>query len=168
MFGVAGSSYEDVIENDTDEVMLLRAAMNAMIHLKVGVTTLRENGARNKVTFNLREGAQRGYVTTPRLLLCGRPVTVTGGHFYWCNQQADGVEGVRAAVRELVKDGADHIKIMASGGGTAITDLRRPSYTVEELPRHRRRGPQHGQAHHRPLPRHRQHRKRSGRWCGHD
>ena len=133
MFGVAGSSYEDVIENDTDEVMLLRAAMNAMIHLKAGVTTLRENGARNKVTFNLREGAHRGYVTAPRLLLCGRPVTVTGGHFYWCNQQADGVEGVRAAVRELVKDGADHIKIMASGGGTAITDLRRPSYTVEEL-----------------------------------
>ena len=113
--------------------MLLRAAMNAMIHLKAGVTTLRENGARNKVTFNLREGAHRGYVTAPRLLLCGRPVTVTGGHFYWCNQQADGIEGVRAAVRELVKDGADHIKIMASGGGTAITDLRRPSYTVEEL-----------------------------------
>ena len=133
MFGVPGSSYEDVIESDTDEIMLLRAAKNAMIHLKAGVTTLRENGARNKVTFNLREGAQRGYVTAPRLLLCGRPVTVTGGHFYWCNQQADGVEGVRAAVRELVKDGADHIKIMASGGGTAITDLRRPSYTVEEL-----------------------------------
>ena len=141
MFGVAGSSYEDVIDNDTDEVMLLRAAMNAMIHLKAGVTTLRENGARNKVTFNLREGAHRGYVTAPRLLLCGRPVTVTGGHFYWCNQQADGVDDVRAAVRELVKDGADHIKIMASGGGTAITDLRRPSYTVEELARHRRRGP---------------------------
>ena len=120
-------------DRDTDEIMLLRAAKNAMIHLKAGVTTLRENGARNKVTFNLREGAQRGYVTAPRLLLCGRPVTVTGGHFYWCNQQADGVEGVRAAVRELVKDGADHIKIMASGGGTAITDLRRPSYTVEEL-----------------------------------
>ena len=133
MFGVPGSSYEDVIDSDTDEIMLLRAAKNAMIHLKAGVTTLRENGARNKVTFNLREGAQRGYVTAPRLLLCGRPVTVTGGHFYWCNQQADGVEGVRAAVRELVKDGADHIKIMASGGGTAITDLRRPSYTVEEL-----------------------------------
>ena len=133
MFGVAGASYEDVIENDSDEVMLLRAAQNAMIHLKAGVTTLRENGARNKVTFNLREGARRGYVTAPRMLLCGRPVTVTGGHFYWCNQQADGVEGVRAAVRELVKDGADHIKIMASGGGTAITDLRRPSYTVEEL-----------------------------------
>jgi imidazolonepropionase-like amidohydrolase len=58
---------------------------------------------------------------------------MAGGHFYWCNQEANGVEGVRAAVRDLVRDGADHIKIMASGGGTAITDLRRPSYTVEEM-----------------------------------
>ena len=133
MFGVAGIRYEQAIEGDSDETMLLRAAMNARIHLNAGVTTLRENGARNKITFNLREGAQRGYVTAPRLLLCGRPVTISGGHFYWCNQEADGVEGVRAAVRDLVRDGADHIKIMASGGGTSITDLRRPSYTVEEL-----------------------------------
>ena len=133
MFGVSGIRYEQAIDNDSDETMLLRAAKNARMHLNVGVTTLRDNGARNKITFNLREGARRGYVTAPRLLLCGRPVTISGGHFYWCNQEADGVEGVRAAVRDLVRDGADHIKIMASGGGTAITDLRRPSYTVEEL-----------------------------------
>jgi len=133
IFGVYGSSYEEVMNNDSDEIMLLRAAKNALTHLKCGVTTIRENGARNRVTFDLREGARRGYATTPRLYLCGRPVTLTGGHFYWCNQEADGVEGVRAAVRELIKDGADHIKIMAAGGGTAITDNRRASYSVEEL-----------------------------------
>lgn len=133
IFGVYGSSYEEVMENDSDQVMLLRAAKNALTHLHAGVTTMRENGARNRVTFDLREGARRGYATTPRLYLCGRPVTLTGGHFYWCNQEADGEDGVRAAVRELVKDGADHIKIMASGGGTAITDNRIPSYSVEEL-----------------------------------
>jgi len=133
MFGVYGATYEEVIENDSDQIMLLRAAKNARTHLHCGVTTMRENGARNRITFDLREGALRGYVTAPRLLLSGRPVTVTGGHFFWCNQEADGVEGVRAAVRQLIKEGADHIKIMASGGGTAITDNRRPSYTVEEL-----------------------------------
>ena len=133
MFGVYGATYEEVIENDSDEIMLLRAAKNARTHLHCGVTTMRENGARNRITFDLREGALRGYVTAPRLLLSGRPVTVTGGHFFWCNQEADGVEAVRAAVRQLIKEGADHIKIMASGGGTAITDNRRPSYTVEEL-----------------------------------
>ena len=133
MFGVHGATYEEVIENDSDEIMLLRAAKNARTHLLCGVTTLRENGARNRITFDLREGAERGYVTAPRLLLCGRPVTVTGGHFFWCNQEADGVEGVRAAVRQLIKEGADHIKIMASGGGTSITDNRLPSYSVDEL-----------------------------------
>ena len=133
IFGEYGSSYEEVMENDSDQILLMRAARNALTHLHAGVTTMRENGARNRVTFDLREGARRGYATTPRLYLCGRPVTLTGGHFYWCNQEADGEDGVRAAVRELVKDGADHIKIMASGGGTAITDNRRTSYSVEEL-----------------------------------
>ena len=132
-FGVYGCSHEELMNSDSDQMMLLRAAQNALTHLKSGVTTVRENGARNRVMFDLREAARRGYATTPRLYLCGRPVTITGGHFHWCNQEADGVYGVRAAVRELIKDGADHIKIMASGGATTITDNRRPSYSVEEL-----------------------------------
>ena len=132
-FGVYGCSHEELMNSDSDQIMLLRSARNALIHLKSGVTTVRENGARNRVTFDLRESANRGYATTPRLYLCGRPVTITGGHFHWCNQEADGVEGVRHAVRDLIKDGADHIKIMASGGATTITDNRRPSYSVEEL-----------------------------------
>jgi imidazolonepropionase-like amidohydrolase len=133
MFGGWSKHYEEVIREDSDQISLLRASKNALTHLRSGVTSLRDNGSRNNVTFNLREGALRGYATTPRLFLCGRPITLTGGHFHWCNQEADGVGGVRIAVRQLVKDGADHIKIMAAGGGTTITDNRRPSYTVEEL-----------------------------------
>ena len=133
MFGSGDATYEEVIERDSDQVMLLRAARNAHIHLNAGVTTLRDCGARNQVTFDLRRGVRQGLALAPRLLLSGRPVTTTGGHFWWCNQEADGVEGVRKAVRQLVGDGADFIKIMASGGGTAGTDNRRPSYSVEEL-----------------------------------
>ena len=133
MFGGGERSYEDVIANDSDELMLLRAARNAHLHLSVGVTALRDCGARNQITFDLRRGARQGLALAPRLLLSGRPVTMTGGHFWWCNQEADGEEGVRKAVRELVRDGADFIKIMASGGGTAGTDNRLPSYSVDEL-----------------------------------
>ncbi len=133
MFGAGDMSYEEVIERDSDQVMLLRAARNAHIHLSAGVTTLRDCGARNQITFDLRRGVRQGVAPAPRLLLSGRPMTVPGGHFWWCNQEADGVEGVRKAVRHLVRDGADFIKIMASGGGTAGTDHRRPSYSVEEL-----------------------------------
>ncbi|MCQ3803516.1 MAG: amidohydrolase family protein [bacterium] len=133
MFGAGDATYEEVIERDSDQVMLLRAARNAHTHLSAGVTTLRDCGARNQVTFDLRRGVRQGLALAPRLLLSGRPVTTTGGHFWWCNQEADGVEGVRKAVRHLVRDGADFIKIMASGGGTAGTDPRKPSYSVEEL-----------------------------------
>ena len=132
-YGYDGGPYEKVIERDSDEIMLLRAAHNTHIHLSAGVTTLRDNGARNKITFDLRAAAAQGLVTSPRLLLCGRPVTMTGGHFFWCNGEADGVDGVRQAVRTLIKEGADHLKIMASGGGTAITDNRRDSYSVGEM-----------------------------------
>ena len=139
MFGTVGQHgywdgpYETVIERDTDEIMLLRAAHNTHVHLSAGVTTLRDCGARNRITFDLREGARQGLVTAPRLLLSGRPVTITGGHFFWCNGEADGEDGVRDAVRQLVKEGSDFIKIMASGGGTAITDNRKHSYGVGEL-----------------------------------
>ena len=95
------------------------------------MTTLRDAGARNRVTFDLRSGVDAGLVRSPRLLLCGRPLTITGGHFWWCHGEADGVDGVRTAARRLLKEGADFIKIMASGG--AAHDSWCSSYTVAEL-----------------------------------
>jgi imidazolonepropionase-like amidohydrolase len=81
----------------------------------------------------LREGVRRGYLPSPHLLGCGRPITATGGHFWWCNEQADGEAEIRKAVRRLVHEGADHIKVMASGGGTRGTIPGLPSYSVAEL-----------------------------------
>lgn len=133
MFGEAGRRYRDVWHNDSDGLMVLRGPRNAYLHLRAGVTTLRDAGAVHNVAFDLRDGARAGHLLSPRMLVSGRPVTITGGHFWWCGQEADGVDGVRAAVRQLVKQGADFIKIMASGGGTAGTDGKRPSYSVEEL-----------------------------------
>jgi imidazolonepropionase-like amidohydrolase len=111
--------------------MLLRAPRNAYLHLRAGVTTVGDCGARNRVTFDLRQGAEAGLFLTPRLQLCGRPLTITGGHFWWCNEEADGVDGVRQATRKLLKEGADFIKIMASGG--AANDSWFASYSVAEL-----------------------------------
>src|SRR5205823_14081345 len=54
-------------------------------------------------------------------------------HFYRCNGVADGAAAIRAVVRRLVAEGADHIKIMASGGGTAGNIPYYPSYTAAEL-----------------------------------
>jgi imidazolonepropionase-like amidohydrolase len=133
MYGTGRRSYEDVMTHDSDELMILRGARNAYLHLRAGVTTFRDCGARNNVGFALREAARAGIFLSPRMHVCGRPLTITGGHFWWCNEEADGVDGVRAATRRLLKEGADFIKIMASGGGTQGTDASRASFAVEEL-----------------------------------
>ena len=127
-----GRSYEEMAL-DPDELMAINGARNALRHLRSGVTTARDNGARNRVVFVLREAIERGYAEGPRLLVSGRPLTCSAGHFHWCNGVADGELEIRRAVRRLVAEGADHIKIMASGGGTVGTDPTRASYTVAEL-----------------------------------
>jgi imidazolonepropionase-like amidohydrolase len=127
-----GRSYEEMAM-DPDEIMVLAGVLNLRRHLAAGVTTVRDNGARNRVGFMIRAGLQRGYVPGPRMLACGRPITATGGHFHWCHETADGEEEIRKAVRRLVHEGADHIKIMASGGNTEGTFPGLPSYTAAEL-----------------------------------
>ena len=125
-------TYEQMVL-DPDEMMALVSVSNLQRHLACGVTTLRDNGGRNRVTFIVREAIKRGYFIGPRLLLSGRPVTHRYGHFYWCNGVADGVEAIRATVRQLVAEGADHIKIMASGGATAGNIPYYASYGADEL-----------------------------------
>src|SRR6266581_3422698 len=118
---------------DTDEIMALIALSNINIHLRSGITTLRDNGARNRVMFIVREAVQRGYFLAPRMLLSGRPITCTNGHFHCCGEIADGEDEIRRSVRRLVGEGADFIKIMATGGGTATTNPALASYGVPEL-----------------------------------
>ena len=127
-----GRSGEEVIP-DGDDIRLLRSARNVRAALESGVTTLCDCGAWNKTAFSLKKGVEQGLVEGPRLLVCGRPVTTTGGHCWFMGGEADGVEGVRSATRQLIKEGADFIKVMATGGSTQTSDPFRPAYTVEEL-----------------------------------
>ncbi len=127
-----GRPYTEMF-SESDEMMVLTGALNLRLHLHAGITTIREHGARNRVGFTLKDGLGRGYIPGPRMLVSGRPITCTGGHFHMCNETADGEQEIRASVRSLVHEGADYIKIMASGGGTAGTDPTRASYSVAEL-----------------------------------
>ncbi|WP_182873408.1 amidohydrolase family protein [Microbispora sp. H10670] len=127
-----GTPYERQVL-DSDEMMALIAVSNLQRHLASGVTTIRDNGGRNRIVFEVRGAVERGYVRGPRMLLAGRPITHSYGHFYWCNGVADGADQIRAAVRRLVAEGADHIKIMASGGATAGNIPYYSSYTAAEM-----------------------------------
>jgi imidazolonepropionase-like amidohydrolase len=133
MMAPGDGTHGDITGNEQDDILLMRALQNARTFLHAGVTTARENGAKNRVGFSLKEGIQRGLSEGPEMVVSGRPITITGGHFWYCGSEADGVEGVRSEVRKLIKEGADFIKIMATGGSTWSSNPLQASYTVEEM-----------------------------------
>ena len=127
-----GRSYKELF-SESDEMMAMVGVMNLQAHLRSGVTTVREHGSRNKLGFALREGLKRGYFGGPRMLVSGRPITQPDGHFHFCNGTAQTEQEIRTAIRQLVAEGADYVKIMASGGGTEGTDPSKASYSTSEL-----------------------------------
>lgn len=127
-----GTPYQAFMQN-SDSILVLQALKNAQIHLNSGVTTLADTGARGRTTFSLRDAIDLGLVAGPRLVLCGRPITRTGGHCWFLGEEADGAAAVTRSARQLLKEGADIIKVMATGGGTAGTFPHRPSLFVDEL-----------------------------------
>jgi imidazolonepropionase-like amidohydrolase len=127
-----GRSYEQMAAQP-DEMMLLAGARNAWRHLSGGVTTARDNGSRGTNGFVLRQAISTGIVPGPRLLAAGPPITPPQGHFHWCGGAASGEMQMSRQVRTLAELGADHIKIMASGGDTAGTDPRRACYSAAEI-----------------------------------
>ena len=128
-----GRTGEEVDSDDSDDVRLLRSARNVGDHLATGVTTLCDCGSWNSTAFSLKEGLSQGLVNGPLTLVSGPPLTITGGHLWFMGGQVDGVDGIRATVRQRVKEGADFIKVAASGGSTLTSDPFRASFNLEEL-----------------------------------
>ena len=116
-----------------EELLLLQTAKNVRAHLESGVTTLRDCGAKGRTTFMVREAMRAGISTGSRMVLCGRPITITGGHLWYFGEETDGPDAGRKAVRRLVKEGADFIKIAATGGSTRSSYATRAAFTPEEL-----------------------------------
>ncbi len=116
-----------------DEILTLQAARNARDHLYSGVTTVRDCGGKNRTTFLLREAMEMGITVGPRLLLTGRPLAIVGGHLSYFGSPATGPTECRAAVRQLMKEGADFIKVTATGGSTRTSKRYHASFNVDEL-----------------------------------
>jgi imidazolonepropionase-like amidohydrolase len=127
-----GTSFEDTVQEE-DGVLVASAANAARTALSAGITTVRDTGGQGNTTFQLRRAARLGLAAAPRMLLVGQPVTITGGHTWYLGGEADGVDGVRLKVRQLVRAGADWIKVMGSGGGTLNTISYKPSFRREEI-----------------------------------
>ncbi len=121
------------VMSESDEMLLFRSAANARTALRAGITTVRDNGGRGQTILSLRDALKRGVETGPRLNICGRPLTITGGHCWPMGGEVEGIENLKRAVRQAIKEGADFIKVMATGGGTPGTFPFLPAYSSEEL-----------------------------------
>ena len=133
LIGIGDGRAGDELVTLPDEVLTLQAARNARAHLFSGTTTVRDCGAKHQTTFMLRRAIEMGITVGPTLSLTGRPVAIIGGHLSYFGIQATGQTECRAAVRQLIKEGADYIKITATGGSTRTSFRSLPSFTVEEL-----------------------------------
>ncbi len=123
-----------------DDALLDAMRQAAADELRAGVTTVRDLGDRRYAALALRE---RGGLL-PTIVAAGPPITSVGGHCHFLGGEADGVAGVRAAVRAHAERGVDVIKVMASGGMlTEGTDIGATQFSaaalrvaVEEAHRH--------------------------------
>jgi imidazolonepropionase-like amidohydrolase len=117
---------------------------NARLTLRAGFTSVRNVGARGYTDVALRDGIDAGDVEGPRMRVSGPALGITGGHcdnnllpsafHYKSDGVADGPWAARAKVREVVKYGADVIKICASGGVLSRGDQPgTPQFTLEEM-----------------------------------
>ena len=126
----------------SDEVLTIQSARNARASLFSGVTTIRENGPKNMTMFRLRDAINEGLTVGPRMVLCGRPVAIIGGHMGYFGGEVTGPVETRALTRQLIKEGADYIKITATGGSTRTSFPLRPSFNVDEMTAITARSPQ--------------------------
>lgn len=96
-----------------------------------GVTTVRDLGDTRYRTLVARDRRTPG---EPRIVAAGPPLTPRGGHCHFLGGVVDGVDEVRASVREHVERGVDLVKVMASGGMSTLgTDLFGVQFTPAEL-----------------------------------
>ncbi|HEV7713289.1 MAG TPA: amidohydrolase family protein [Asanoa sp.] len=94
----------------------LHAARNAKAHLDAGVTTVRDCGALGGIAIELAKAIDDGLVEGARVQAAGLVITMTGGHGHFLGREVDGVDEVRKATRQAVKDGAGFVKVMSTGG----------------------------------------------------
>jgi imidazolonepropionase-like amidohydrolase len=126
----------------------LRAAAYARRTLLAGFTTVRDLGDRHNVSIALREAIEQGFVDGPRVYTSAKSLATTGGHADPTNGMSSHLAGdpgpregvvngpaeAAKAVRQRYKDGADLIKITATGGVLSVAKSGlNPQFSDPEL-----------------------------------
>lgn len=126
----------------------LNAAANARKTLQAGFTTVRDLGDSFNVSIALRDAIRDGDLNGPRIWTAAKSLATTGGHADPTNGYRPDLEGdagpkqgvvngeaaARDGVRWRYKDGADLIKITATGGVLSLAKSgENPQFRPEEL-----------------------------------
>ncbi|MHA4810915.1 metal-dependent hydrolase family protein [Flavitalea flava] len=140
-----GQQLKRFTENDADEAFL--SVGYARTTLMAGFTTVRDVGG-DGVNISLRNAIKRGIIVGPRMYTSGKVLASTGGHADPTNGYrkglstdpehteavVDGKDEAIRAVRQMYKEGADLIKITASGGVLSLEkDGTGPQFSEEEI-----------------------------------
>jgi imidazolonepropionase-like amidohydrolase len=130
----ASAEPHGLVARESRALTVLRCARNAALHLEAGVTTVRDVGATDGLSIDVARAVELGVLPGPRVVAAGRAIAMTGGHGWFLGREADGPDAVRHAVREELKNGANCIKLMASGGVYGHDEKPdSPQLTVEEM-----------------------------------
>jgi imidazolonepropionase-like amidohydrolase len=123
-----------------------KGALNLKRTLQAGVTTVRDAGLAD---FGMKQALEDNVITGPRLQISVMPLSITGGHFdLWLKSGfdvgtsypglpspvCDGESEVRKKVREVLRAGAEVLKVMVTGGVVSANDRPEHSqFTTKEL-----------------------------------
>ena len=113
--------------------LTVQTVTNLRAALSRGITTVRDCGGLADVIIPVARAVRDGLLAAPRIVTGGAPITCTGGHCWFLENEADGEDAVRRAVRRMHKAGADFIKVMATGGGTRGSNPRAAQFGLAEL-----------------------------------
>ncbi|MEO1628739.1 MAG: amidohydrolase family protein, partial [Bacteroidota bacterium] len=131
--------------NDAD--VALRATVYARKTLMAGFTTVRDLGGTG-INVSMRNAINKGFVVGPRIYTSEKTLATTGGHGDPTNGMRDELKGdpgpkegvlnspedAQKAVRQRYKNGADLIKVTATGGVLSVAkDGQGPQLTSDEL-----------------------------------
>ncbi|WP_158975512.1 amidohydrolase family protein [Cellulophaga sp. L1A9] len=136
---------ERFTDNEAD--IAFKSTVFARKTLMAGFTTVRDLGG-SGVNIAIRNAINKGVVDGPRVFTAGKSIATTGGHADPTNGRSHEFtgdpgpkEGVvnspdegRKAVRQRYKDGADVIKITATGGVLSVAkNGKNPQFTIDEI-----------------------------------
>jgi imidazolonepropionase-like amidohydrolase len=145
--GSVDATFTEQQRRNFTSVLVIKTVANIKEALDQGFTTVRDVGGADP---GFRQAVAEGLIPGPRMFVCGRMISQTGGHadgrlptenYHPVEHAAgtasgvyDGVDAVRRAAREQIRQGVDHLKVMAGGGAMSPSDeIDTAQYSLDEL-----------------------------------